>query len=152
MLLALGIWIIRQEQELAEKRAADDRVRVAAFAGQELSARLEAVTLRAVAGGVMPLDREIALFASLESGDLRFPWQSADRSSPADARLADAQRMMLVDETNAIAQLRQISKQAAAVGTRAKAALLLTAALRRAGKSSEDAAAAEKDLRALPVH
>src|SRR5437870_8438563 len=67
LLLVLGIWIIRQDRELAERRAADDRQHAAAFAGQELSARLGTLMLKAIAGRVTPADREIALVGSLES-------------------------------------------------------------------------------------
>ena len=80
VLLALGVWVIRQERELAAKRVADDHARIAAFAGQQLSSRLETVILRAGTGDVKPGDQEIALLASVESGALRFPWQTGGLS------------------------------------------------------------------------
>src|SRR5262245_53883308 len=55
-LLVFAIWIIRQDSELAEKRANDEKARIASLAGQELSAHLETAALRVAAGGVTPGD------------------------------------------------------------------------------------------------
>src|ERR1051326_546254 len=149
-LLCLGIWIIHQERELAEKRVVDDRARMASFAGQELSARLETAVLRAVSGRVTPADGEIALIGSLESGVVRFPWQPVETHGLTQADLADAGEAMYRDPENAVGRLRQVWKQSTSVNSRAKALLLMAIALRRAGRIGE-AAGAERDLRLLPV-
>jgi signal transduction histidine kinase len=144
--------MIRQERELAEKRAAEDRGRAAAFAGQELFAHLQTAMLRAVAGGVSPADREIALIGSLAAGTLSFPWQAVETSVSIPRELADAQEVLVyTDPAHVIERLREASKQAPSINSRAKATLLLAIALRRAGKKAE-AGAAEKDLRLLPVN
>jgi signal transduction histidine kinase len=150
LLLVLGIWIIRQDRELAERRASDDRQHAAALAGQELSARLGTLMLKAVAGRATPADREIVLVGSLESGTIRLPWQSAAPASIEDPDLLEAERLVHIDPANAIARLRQASKKIGSVAGRGKAALLLITALYRAGKSRE-AIAAERDLCAIPA-
>ncbi len=122
MLLVLGIWIMRQDRELAEKRAADDHGRIATLAGQELSARLERLMVRAVTGEVKPADRDIALVGSLESGAVRFPWQREAAS------LADREPI-----------------------ARARATLLSVTALHKAGRDRE-ASAAGRGLLAMPAH
>ncbi len=151
LLLVLGIWIIRQDRELAEKRAADDRQHGAVFAGQELSARLETLMLRAMAGRVTPADREIALVGTLEHGSVRFPWQSAVPAGVDDPDLIQAERSVHIEPAIAIERLRLASKRARSATSRARAALLLMTALDRAGKSRE-AVAAERDLCAIPAN
>jgi signal transduction histidine kinase len=151
LLLVLGIWIIRQDRELAEKRAADGRQHSAVFAGQELSARLETLMLRAMAGRVTPADREIALVGTIESGSVRFPWQSAVPPRVDDPDLIQAERLVHVEPAIAIARLRLSSKRAGSVTARARAALLLMSALNREGKGRE-AIDAERELCAIPAN
>jgi signal transduction histidine kinase len=147
-LLCLGIWTIRQERELAEKRLNDDRGKTVSIAGQELAARLQTLILRAMSGSVGPADAEIALFASLESGTLRFPWHTLAPTDREERDYVEGQKAMSADPAVAIARLRQMSVHNDA-NVRAHALSLLAVALRRGGMQHE-ATAADTELYRFP--
>lgn len=75
LVVALGVYMIRQENELAKKRFEEQRQQAIDLARQELSARLEAVKLRAAGGNLTPIDPDIVLVARVESGNLVLPWE-----------------------------------------------------------------------------
>ena len=75
LVIALGVFMIRQENELAEKRSEKQRQQSVGLARQELLTRLEAVKLRAAGGNITPIDPDIALVARVESGELVLPWE-----------------------------------------------------------------------------
>ncbi len=85
LVIALGVRMIRQENELAEKRFRDQSQHAIDLARQDLLTRLEGIKLRAVSSDVTPRDPEVALVARLESGRLVLPWE---RPAPrGEARL-----------------------------------------------------------------
>jgi signal transduction histidine kinase len=77
LLAALSVLAIRQEDELARKRAEEQNQRVLGLARQELLNRLEALRLRAAGPG----DPDVALEVRIESGRIILPWE--DRKSTA---------------------------------------------------------------------
>ncbi len=83
VLVALGVRAIGQENELAEKRAFEERRRTVALARQEILARLESIKLRAAAGQVSPTDRDVAFVARVASGQLILPWEELSAGSSA---------------------------------------------------------------------
>jgi signal transduction histidine kinase len=142
---------MRQDRELAEKRAGDDQRRTAAAAGQELSARLGTVLLRAVAGNATPADREIALVGTVDSGAVRFPWDRlTDAVRPVDAQEMQAARLMHTQSGLAVGLLREARRNASSGSARARATLLLAAALERGGHIRE-AAGSLRELSVLPA-
>jgi signal transduction histidine kinase len=85
LVIALGVRMIRQEDELAEKRVREDKAHAINFVRQDLLNRLEGHKLRAVSGSVTPRDTDVALVARVESGRLVLPWEG--RTSTAGALL-----------------------------------------------------------------
>ncbi|MDA1316065.1 MAG: ATP-binding protein [Acidobacteria bacterium] len=75
LVITLGVYMIHQENELAEKRLEEQRQQAIGLAQQELLTRLEAVKLRAAGGNVTPMDADVVLVARVESGDLVLPWE-----------------------------------------------------------------------------
>jgi signal transduction histidine kinase len=85
LLVGLSAVMIRQEDELARKRAQEQNQRALGLARQELLNRLEGFKLRTARPG----DPDIALVARVESGRIILPWE--DRKSSA-GRLLDELR------------------------------------------------------------
>ena len=75
LVIAFGLRMIRQEDELEEKRAREQNEHAVDLVRQELLTRLESLKLRAASGQVMPLDPDVALVAQVESGRLMLPWE-----------------------------------------------------------------------------
>jgi signal transduction histidine kinase len=157
VLLALGVRTIRQEEELAEKRRSEEKIRVIGLVRQELLTRLEGIALRAASGQLTPRDREIALVARLESGRLVMPWESGDLKRRADdafdAALRQAQQQLYKfhDPEGATAQLRAAALKARTPAERARAELLLAASLSTKGDRGESREAARRLLRGKPA-
>ena len=85
LLVGLSVIMIRQEDELARKRAEEQNQRALGFARQELLNRLEGFKLRAARPG----DPDIALVARIESGRIILPWEARKSSA---GRLLDELR------------------------------------------------------------
>ncbi len=85
LLASLSAVTIRQEDELALKRAEEQNERALDLARQELLNRLEGIKLRAT----WPGDPEIALVARLASGRIILPWEARKSSA---GRLLDELR------------------------------------------------------------
>ena len=81
LVIALGMRMIRQEDELAEKRFREQSQHAIDLVRQELLTRLEGIKLRAASGNVAPRDPDVALVARVESGRLVLPW---DRPASRD--------------------------------------------------------------------
>ena len=64
LVIALGIRMIRQEDELAEKRFREQNQHAIDLVRQELLTRLEGIKLRAASGNVVPRDPETDSFAN----------------------------------------------------------------------------------------
>src|SRR3954470_21106201 len=71
LLVALSVILIRQEDELALKRAEEQNQRAIGLARQELLNRMEGFKLRAARPG----DPGVALVARIESGSIVLPWE-----------------------------------------------------------------------------
>ena len=98
VLVALGLRMFGQEQELREKRLADERDRITTQLNRELSARLEAIELQtAVALTANPdaiqsfayADPAVVLVGRVENGTLRLPWELDPRPGRAQRLLND---------------------------------------------------------------
>ena len=96
--------MLAQEREIAEKRAADERRRLAGDIRQELLSYLERIKLQALrwraGGAVQSADageqpRAIALVASVEDGHLVLPW---DRDARAGAFTAAVREPRFAEE------------------------------------------------------
>ncbi len=157
VLLALSVRTIRQEEELAEKRRGEEKLRVIGLIRQELLTRLEGVALRAASGQVTPRDQEIALVARVESGRLVMPWENGDlkrRTDDAfDAALQQAQQQLYKfhDPEGAAGQLRVAALKAHTPGERARAELLLAASLSTKGDRVGSRETAYRLLRMKPA-
>ena len=83
VLVTLGLRLIAQDRELAEKRAQDGRQLALAATAQRLTTRLDQLKLQALAGGaaVNPGSHPIALVASVEGDRLILPWDGASASA-----------------------------------------------------------------------
>lgn len=139
LLLTLAVRAIRQEEELAQKRRAEEKLRLIALVRQELLNRLEDIALRAASGQLTPRSREIALVARLDSGRLVMPWEDRDRRRRSDdafeSALQQAQQRLdrFQDPEGATVQLRAATLKAKTPAGRARAELLLAAFLSRKG-------------------
>jgi signal transduction histidine kinase len=103
VLVGLTIRIVGQEAELAEKRAADERRRVAREVGRSLAARLDRLVrlevsrLREAPSRFSSRDYlhpEVVLIARIDGDRLQLPWEAGPSSAviPAEASLARVQR------------------------------------------------------------
>ena len=99
LLVLLTLRMLVQDRELAEKRAADERRRLAADIRQELLSRVEQIRLTArsasdsASGNVEP--QEVALLARVEAGRLVLPWEAdaearSAASAPEEPRFQEA--------------------------------------------------------------
>jgi signal transduction histidine kinase len=98
-MVALGLRMIGQEQELAEKRLHDEQLRVTGQVRQELSSRLERIALQEVAALAAEPDRvraskygspEVALVARMVAGRIILPWEEDSRPDHSRRLMEDA--------------------------------------------------------------
>jgi signal transduction histidine kinase len=91
-MVILGVRMIGQERELAEKRLHDEQLRVTGQLRQELSSRLERMALQEVAAFVTRPDRalsrsydhpDVVLVARVVEGRLVLPWDEDSRPNEA---------------------------------------------------------------------
>src|SRR5438067_9671196 len=81
VLITLGVRVVRQETELAEKRAAEERRDALDQLRRELSARLQAIKLQEVnrligeTGPGLPPDSPILFVAGLGQERMVLPWE-----------------------------------------------------------------------------
>jgi signal transduction histidine kinase len=156
VLVLLTVRGMRQERELAEKRAVDERARVFAQVRQALRARLESITSQElstragrtpVARNLSYTDSSVRLVADVVSGHLVPPWESVARASLSSAspegefgnklRIAESQEF----ERGNLVQAAALYRGAIAAGRRADqvgyAQLALARVLARLGRGSE---------------
>ncbi|MHC1766933.1 MAG: sensor histidine kinase [Verrucomicrobiia bacterium] len=97
VLVGLSVRMIRQELELAEKRAADDRRRIASNISQQLLARLERVKSEEASAGAADKQRvraeryvnaAVALVARIDEGQPVLPWELAGSGAKAEPFLS----------------------------------------------------------------
>jgi len=156
-MVAFGLRMIGQEQELAEKRLRDDRVRATSQLRQELSSRLERTALRETAALLNQPDRvvpsdfgspEVALVARMVDGRIVLPWegdgrpdQSRDLMGEAEFahRVSQGEHEELVsgDVEQAVQHYRQALEVAHHPIQTAYAQLLLARALGQVGHDRE---------------
>jgi len=102
LLVALSVILIRQEDELALKRAEEQNQRAIGLARRELLNRMERFKLRAARPG----DPGVALVARIESGSIVLPWEIRKTSAGRlledlrDAAKAEALLRAKVDTTD----------------------------------------------------
>ena len=98
VLVALGLRMIGQERELAEKRLADERRLITRQIRQELSTRLDRIRTEEIARlatepGLFQsrryADSAVVLVAQLANGSLMLPWESDPRSARARRLFAE---------------------------------------------------------------
>ncbi len=74
LVIALGIWMIRQENELSETRYREQRQQAVDLVRQQLLTRLEGIKALAAGGALAPSDPDVAQVARIESGRVLLPW------------------------------------------------------------------------------
>ncbi len=100
LLLVIFAWrMIRQEQELAQKRMEDERQRAAREFGQVLLMRLEKIKLQEAGvsinwtelpGNLEYINPEVALIGQVKEAKLRLPWESNQQSAEFRQILSDS--------------------------------------------------------------
>jgi len=99
VLVVLGLRMIGQERELAEKRLSDERGRVAGQIRQELSSRLERIALQEAAALVTQPDRAllskyenpaVVLVARVNQGAIVLPWEANSRPQQSRRLMGEA--------------------------------------------------------------
>lgn len=157
VLVALGIRTLRQEEELAERRRNEEKIRVVGLIRQELLTRLEGIGLRAASGQITPRDRSVALVARLNSGRLIMPWESpppqreASREFARTILSAERQLHQLRDPKQAAVHARAAALKARTPVEQAQADLLLAASLSMAADHQSSLEAARRVLLVRPL-
>src|SRR5215510_10625831 len=82
-LVGVGLGMLAQQDELADKHAADERHLRAAAIERALSARLESLRQRTD-------DPAVAIVATFANTELRLPWEGPVRSAPSDPAVRTA--------------------------------------------------------------
>lgn len=156
-MVVLGLRIIGQEQELAEKRLHDERLRIVGQVRQELSSRLERIALQESTVFITQPDRavlgtydnpDVALVARLFDGRLVLPWEEDDRPSQSRLLMGSAEFARLVsrgeheelvtgDFEKAVQHYRRALEEADHPVQTAYAELLLARALARSSHDRE---------------
>jgi signal transduction histidine kinase len=157
VLVILTLRMVSQEKELAQKRALDERRRVARDFGQAFLVRLENVKLQEVAAATDPslsrrarresLSPEVVLVSPLEKDQLVLPWENdpeAGRSSrllndPAFARRirqAEREEFERNDALQAAVLYEQTLREFQDQAQKAYARLLLARALQKSKQTS----------------
>jgi len=95
VLVALGLRMIGQERELAEKRLSDERGRVTGLIRQELSSRLERIALQEAAALITQPDRALlskalVLVARVTDGAIVLPWEADSRPQRSRQLMGEA--------------------------------------------------------------
>ena len=147
----LALRIVTQEQELAEKRTADERRQALNSVRESLLLRIDRLRLESVTSPGLSADGPIALVASVVNGQFVLPWESGSGESASRlldepsfrTRIAKAESLELVDQ--------RYAEAAAAYGMAAAGA---TDATQRASASLQAARCyvkAGQSERALPL-
>jgi hypothetical protein len=144
VLVALGVRIIVQQEELTDKHVADQtRLRASEFE-RGLTMRLDRVRL-------VPDDSSVALVATFADGRLVLPWETPSRitlagDGPFNTRIARAEREEFAGRLKAsLAELETALESATSDGQRAYARLLRARVFAKAQRPMEAGA----DYRAL---
>jgi signal transduction histidine kinase len=151
VLVALSLRMIAQERELAEKRLADERRRMAVDVRQDLRSRLDHLRLEALNGarrGAPGDAGAVVLIARLEGDRLVLPWDVQPETAEAAAALADPAFAAAVrdgerDELVALRFEAAVASYRRALGAArlpvqtAFAQLLVARALGKAGRARE---------------
>ena len=150
LLAGLGLRMIGQERELAEKRRSDDRRLALDRVRQALLARLERIRVEEAGapGRVLPAGegRAVALVAWVRDGKLVMPWDAGGggpRFSPAfEQALREGERYEFVAGSAAAAlpHYQRALRVASGAGERSYARLLRARALEKVGRAEEAAA------------
>ncbi len=167
LLVGLSLRILAQDRELAEKRLADARRRVAGEISQELLTRLERLRRDAVNGpsasfrAGSPRD-PLVLVARINGSQLVLPWEGRTDASTVAATLEEpdfaahiraGERSELVEQRFEAAadSYRRALERAGVPSQKAYAELLAGRALAKAGRAA-DARATNARLLATPPH
>lgn len=164
VLIVLSVRMIRQERELAEKRQAEERSRLAVQIRQELLNRLERIKLEAVsalAAGRAYRRPAAALVARLEGDRMVLPWEAGESRQEFRRAVSAGEFAREVGEGEreelregrwaaAAARYREALRLARNPAQRAYAQLLLARALAKSG-SHREAGAHYRELLASDV-
>ena len=149
LLVVLTLRMLVQDGELADKRIADERRRIAVDVRQALLARVESLRILALAtsdAAAPELPADVALVARVEAGRVVLPWETAvlmASRTPDDPRVremirAGEQREFIARQFNDAATAYQRAADVARHPLhRASAQLLAARALVKAGREGE---------------
>jgi len=104
VLAVAGMLTIRQETELSQKRAADEKLRIVGQDRRELEAALDGLRKRVLEGTAGLREREIGLIAALRGDRVIMPWeerpdaqQTFIPAGDSNKAIAAARRMLQLD-------------------------------------------------------
>ena len=163
VLVILSLRMINQEQELAEKRALDERGRIAAEMGQYLFNRLETIKNQETSAGFTmdgPKNPEVMLIGLVEDNQLKLPWEISPEDNSERQSLAQrdfTQKIRLAEEEELInkkfsraAQLYQNILKTSATRTQRGYAQLLMARVQIKSGQIEEAISLYTNILTLP--
>jgi len=157
VLVVFTLRMISQERELAQKRMADERRRLASEIGQHLLVRLEKIKLQESSAAANwtqlsaqrdYVNPEVVLIGLVQGDQLLLPWEENKKSeefrqllSSSDfsrkIQLAESEEFAKKDFLRAAGLYRQLMKTAQEPVQRGYARLLLARALAKAGRNKE---------------
>lgn len=88
VVVALGLRLVTQDRELAEKRAADERSRVLSELRQQLAGRLERIRNVAVSAGSAKADASLVFVSRVRNGRITPPWEEVTPAVSLTSQLA----------------------------------------------------------------
>ena len=163
VLVILSLRMINQGQELAEKRASDERRRITSELSQYLFNRLETIknqekSAKSFLDG--PKNPEVVLLGQVEDNQLKLPWEIGPTDNPELLSLsqntfvgriqqAENEELVKKDYTLAAQIYRQILKISATRTQRGYAELLLARVQMKSGQI-EEATSLYNNILALP--
>ncbi len=150
VVILLAFRVVRQEQELAERRASEERRDAMDQLRRELTARLQALRLEEVnrligeSGTRVPPDSPIVFVAPMAQDRLVLPWEDTASAPPPSAgfrpqRDGESLEFQQRNAAAAAAVYRQGVKAAHTPAERCSARVALGRALRTAGERAEGA-------------
>jgi signal transduction histidine kinase len=160
VLVALTLRIVTQERELAQKRTADERERIAREIGQAVLVRLEKIRFQEAAGPARAprdfsvrrySDADVVLVAEVADSHLVMPWDAARRTKASSTSNGNADFALTIrqgenrefaqkDYPKACGLYRKAAQAAAAPDQEGYARLQLARALAKMGRPKESLA------------
>src|SRR5688572_9819092 len=140
VLIYLGVLLVRQESELADKRAADQRRDALEQLRRELSARLETIKVQTAARGIQDSRPEIVFVGRLEQDRMILPWEKERKPAKHSPEFfkyqseGESQEFMMNAPAAAVRAYEQAFSVSSGVAEKCEASLWIGRALSKAGE------------------